>query len=265
MDITFVKIGGSVITDIEKPNSARIDVIDRILSEIARSRSSSRLLIGHGSGSFAHVPAHKYKVNQGLIDGNSMKGAAITQNVAARLHRIILDRCNENGIEALSFAPSSSAVSNKGRIETWNIAPIIEAMNRGFLPVTYGDVVMDSKQGVAIASTEEVFRYLAMHLMPKRIIIGTDVDGVYTSDPKKDPDAKLIETINESNIAHIIKESARGSTKIDVTGGMKGKVSNLYSIAMETGAECFIVNANVTGNLYKAISGKECKGTKISK
>ena len=68
MDTYLVKIGGSVITDIKKESTAKPHVIKRIFSEIKPHLKNTRVIVGHGSGSFAHVPAHKYNVNLGLID-----------------------------------------------------------------------------------------------------------------------------------------------------------------------------------------------------
>jgi len=52
----------------------RMDVIQRLTGEIAASRRDNpdlRLVIGHGSGSFGHVAAHKYATYQGSHTQNS--------------------------------------------------------------------------------------------------------------------------------------------------------------------------------------------------
>ena len=52
------------------------------------------------------------------------------------------------------------------------------------------------------------------------IIYGTDVDGLYSLDPKTSKDAKLLETISCSEIRKI-EGSALGSRMPDVTAGMQ--------------------------------------------
>jgi isopentenyl phosphate kinase len=261
MDNYLIKIGGSTITNIRKANTAKPAEIKRIFNEIKPYLHGRHIIVGHGSGSFAHIPAHKYKVNQGMINPNSVKGASITQDAAARLHRIVLDCAVSSGVNPLSFAPSSGALSKNGKIAKWDLSPMKTALSLGFLPITYGDVVVDSEKGFSIASTEEVFRHVSSIIKPKKIIIGTDVDGIFDSDPKLNNGAKLIKRVDKGNINEILNY-AGSSTKVDVTGGMKSKLKYLYNMSRETGAACQIINIAVPGNLAKTLKGNSI-GTKI--
>ncbi len=262
MELYLVKIGGSVITDIRKRSTAKPKEIRRIFGEIRPYLENKRIVVGHGSGSFAHIPAHRYKVNQGMVNAGSMKGASITQGVAADLHRIVFDCAVAAGVNPLSFAPSSGALAKNGSIQKWDMSPMKKALESGFLPITYGDVVVDSAKGFCVASTEEVFRHIAKSIMPKRIVIGTDVDGIFDCDPKKNADAEMIKRVGRDNIGKIL-DLAGDSTKVDVTGGMKTKVRYLYNMSKETGAVCQIINLRSPGNLKKALSGGKI-GTVIS-
>ena len=91
----LVKLGGSVITDIKRPNVARISVIDRLMKEVKRAQGKNKIMLGHGAGSFGHVVAHKFKVNEGLKNQGSMRGAAITQLSASELHAIVMEACGQ--------------------------------------------------------------------------------------------------------------------------------------------------------------------------
>jgi len=67
--LQFLKLGGSLITEKDRPHTARLQVIRRLASEIARARRDDpalRLVLGHGSGSFGHVPAQKYGTRGGV-------------------------------------------------------------------------------------------------------------------------------------------------------------------------------------------------------
>jgi isopentenyl phosphate kinase len=258
----LVKLGGSVITDIESPDTPKIKEIDRLLKEVKSSVGKRKIVLGHGVGSFAHVPAHKFMVHKGLINENSRKGASITLKSAMEIHLIMMERAVRIGLNAFSFNPSTASISEGKRITSWDIRPLEMALENDFLPITHGDVIMDSKQGVSIASTEEVFRYLASRLKPEKIIIGTDVDGVFSADPKLHRNAELISRIGRGNIEELLDQTG-GSTKVDVTGGMRSKLEYLYNMSKETGAVCQIVNAGTKGTLQAALSGKEVKGTII--
>ena len=258
--LVMVKLGGSIITDVNKYKTPKISEIRRLAKEIKRSNNTN-LIIGHGGGSFPHVPAHKYGTSNGLYRKDSRIGASITQKSAAELHQIIMSSLISCGINAFSFSPSSSVVASGRTIIKWDISPIKAALKLGFIPVVYGDVAIDTKQGVCIVSTEEVFRYLSRKLKPKKIIIGTDVDGVFTSDPKTSDSAKLITVINRGNL-NKANFSSR-SRKFNVTGSMRSKVLALYEISKDSHAVCQIINANKRGRMYDAISGKKVMSTII--
>ncbi len=259
-NLILIKVGGSVITNIRKESTPDMESIHRLSGEIERVKARRQLILGHGSGSFGHIPAKRYKVNLGLINRKSAKGASLAQDAAARLHRIFMKQLWERGTDPFSFPPSGGVISSWGRITEWNTKPLLHALRNGLLPVTYGDVCLDAKQGVAIISTEEAFRYIAIKMRPKLVVTGTDVDGVYAG--YHGGEKKLIESIDGRNIRHALKH-AGASGKVDVTGGMASKIATLYTIAKETGATCCIVNAKVPGRLYKAAMGIGVRGTKI--
>lgn len=254
----MVKVGGSVITDTSKPMVARPDEIARLLTEIwgASRESGAKLILGHGSGSFGHNVAKQYRVNEGLVDGDSKKGAVLTRLAAAALDRIVIEKGVELGMAVMPFAPSSFALSSSRRIDRGIAYHIRHAISSGFIPVVYGDLMVDTEQGVSIAPTEEVFRFIATKLRPDRIIIGTDVDGVFDSDPARNSSARLIGAVDSSNIREVTA-GAGGSNKVDVTGGMRTKVQFLYDMAVATGARCYITNAARPGSIAKIMKGEE--------
>ncbi len=260
----LVKIGGSIITDINKKEVARNGVIDRLLKEIdsARRKAKIDVIIGHGGGSFPHFYAKKFKVNEGLKGSKNIIGGTLTEQAANALNMIVLDRAIKLGIPVFSFSPHSFAISRKRRIEKGFFGNIREALNRGFVPIVYGDVMIDSQMGFSIASTEEVFRAIAQKMKPDKIIIGTDVDGVFTADPKLDKKAKLIKMVTKENLSSILAMSG-SSRKYDVTGGMKGKITGVYQISKDSKAMCQVVNATVPGRIYDAILGKKIISTVV--
>jgi isopentenyl phosphate kinase len=133
----------------------------------------------------------------------------------------------------------------------------------GFVPVLYGDAVLDSNQGFAILSGDQLIAKLAITLGAERIIIGVDVDGLFTADPKRDSSAKLIShiTLQELKRMHSWVEKAKVT---DVTGGMYGKIIELIP-AIEQGVRTVIVNAKKTDTVRKALRNEEVVGTIIEK
>lgn len=261
--VCLIKLGGSVITNTAIQKAARPQVIARLLSEIyeAKKEKDLDIIIGHGGGSFPHIPASKYQVQKGIINNESMKGSILTLSDARELNSIFIKCGVEIGMPAFPFAPSSFTLSKKGRIIEGNVSQISEALSRGFIPVVYGDVGIDSEQGVCIISTEEILRFLSQKFIPSKVVFGTDVDGVFDRNPS-DSSAKLVGELNSGNIDEIV--STVGTTrKIDVTGGMKTKVSLIYEIVSSTGATGYIANATIPGVIKNILCDKEERCTLV--
>lgn len=259
----LIKLGGSSITDVQKPLTPKRREISRLLREITEAKRVGNfdVIIGHGSGSFGHAPSKKYKINErGVSDNRGLIGAVITEQETSMLNRIVIDVAAKNKIPVFSFAPHSFGIASNLQFTVSYGGHIISAMKVGFIPLVYGDIVIDSVRGAADISTEEVLRSLSTVIRPNLIVIGTDVDGLFTKDPKTNKDAKLIDVVSSSSIAQALK-CARGSTKIDSTGGMNTKVSSLYAAVQSSGAIGYIVNATKRGLLRDVLLGQEVIGT----
>ncbi|MCK4405450.1 MAG: amino acid kinase, partial [Hadesarchaea archaeon] len=94
-----------------------------------------------------------------------------------------------------------------------------------------------------------------------RVILGVDVDGVYTADPKKNRGAKLMRRVTLANRAKLVRSLGAAGGR-DVTGGMANKVRELLALA-ERGVEAEIVNATKPGTLRRAILGERGLGTRV--
>src|SRR3989344_5770468 len=108
-NLILIKLGGSVITDKSKPFTARETVI-RHLAKTVRAEyidKNTDLIIGHGAGSFAHVPAAKYQTQKGLINKNSIWGFCQTADAAVQINRIVIREFLKLKIPVASFAPLS--------------------------------------------------------------------------------------------------------------------------------------------------------------
>ena len=259
MNLIFIKLGGSIITDKRKPYTARIDVIKRLAKEIHEAKrkiKNMKIIVGHGGGSFPHISASKYKTNEGIINEDSVKGISIVGNDAATLNRIVVQELINSGENAISVQPSAAAVAKNGKIIRWDITAIIKMLKYDLLPVVYGDVCMDEKKGCCIISTEEIFDYLSKKLHPKKIIMVGETDGVY------DDKGKTIKLITKSNFKRIKKFLAGSGGIADVTGGMLHKIEKALSFS-KSGITTIIINGNRKNALKDSILSGKIIGTII--
>ncbi len=131
-ELTFLKLGGSVITDKNQPLTARKDVITRLAKEIASARSirpDLLILLGHGSGSFGHTAARKYGTRQGVRTAGEWIGFAEVWKDARSLNQIVLETLQENGLQVIAFPPSAAVTARDGHPLRWDIYPIRAALS----------------------------------------------------------------------------------------------------------------------------------------
>jgi len=257
-----LKIGGSVITDKDGELSARTEVINRLSEEIARAKSLS-LIIVHGGGSFGHPAATKHAIKEGFKSESQKIGFAETHHVMTVLNGLVMDSLVWHDVLAVSVTPSSCAITEAGRIKIFNDNALRMLLSMGFVPVLYGDVTLDEKLGFTVLSGDQLASHLAVKFSAAKIIFGVDTDGLFSSDPKIDKNAKLYNHLTLKELIHA-QEKLRLPTKTDVTGGMPGKVSELVQ-AVEGGIPVEIVNASKPNRVYKSLLGESVEGTKIEK
>lgn len=256
----ILKLGGSVITRKDKPYTPNRYIISRLAEEISRAKPENLLVI-HGGGSFGHPLAHEYNILGGYREERQRIGFAKTHQSMVNLNRLIVEALVENNIAAVSMPPSSFIIANNTRIEFFMEKPLAGLLNMGFVPVLYGDAVLDSSLGFTILSGDQIAAYLALKFKSEKIIFGVDVDGLYTADPKSAPSAKLLKEVDLKELMEAMKGFSE-SRFVDVTGGMWGKVKELIP-AIEQGIRVVMINATNSGNVYKALVGDEMVGTLI--
>jgi uridylate kinase len=105
-------------------------------------------------------------------------------------------------------------------------------------------------------TTDAVAAELAVRCNAELLLVGTNVDGVYDSDPKKDPDAKKISIMNTSELLEIVGEAH--------SPGMKAVVDPVAAVKIhQSGIKTIVVDGRHLENLENAIRGKEHGGTEI--
>ena len=259
-ELILLKLGGSTITDKTRPFTARVDVIDRLASEIKTAfderEGDLQLIIGHGAGSFGHPVAEKYQTHQGAVGVDSWLGFAEVAAAVAELNHLVVGALRRCGVPAIRFQPSASTRTRGKQLMYFETHPIKEALNHGLTPVIYGDVSVDANQGMSIVSTETLFDNLARELSPSRIILAGRVDGVYTADPETTPNAELIEDIDRTNWEHV-ETVLGGSHGTDVTGGMFTKVRDMYRLTLAMPPmQAAIISAEEPGNVEAVLKGQ---------
>jgi isopentenyl phosphate kinase len=257
-----LKIGGSVITDKDGELQARTQIIDRLADEIAKANVKD-LIVVHGGGSFGHPAAQRNAIKEGFKNPSQLIGFAETHHFMTVLNGLLMDSMLVHGIAAVSIAPSSCMTTENGRIKDFEDSRLQTFLELGFLPVLYGDAVLDAKLGFTIISGDQLVSVLATRFHAPHIIMGVDVDGLYEADPKNGKDAKPFTHLKLEELRKLQNKLDKPSSG-DVTGGMFGKISELIP-SIEQGIPVTILNATKSGYMYRALKGEKVEGTLIEK
>lgn len=259
----ILKLGGSALTikDASEPTIDEVN-LDRIAEEL--SYYNDDMIIVHGAGSFGHIHAKKYAIGEPIATTEEkdfkMEGLCRTQASVQLLNYIVVNKLQEKGIPAVGIKPSAFIMTENKRISVCDAGIVKRYIEGGFVPVIYGDAVLDLNDDIkyAIISGDQLINYFAKQLKADKVILSSDVDGIYTDNPKTNPDAELIDIVTKDSKLTLTENE----NQADVTGGMAGKINELLELA-EDGIESLIINAEKEGNIKAAVSGKEVKGTLI--
>lgn len=269
-ELVFLKLGGSLITDKTRPYTPRLDIMDALAADIQAallSHPNLTLILGHGAGSFGHVPAKQYRTREGLPHTATEEqraeywhGFSEVWYQASELNRHIMHALHKAGVRAMSFSPAASVTAENGKISEWDLNPIRQALAAGIVPVVQGDVIFDKARGGTILSTEDLFMHLTRQLEPQRLLLAGIEAGVWEDFPARKNLVECITPANISDLSHFIG----GSAAADVTGGMESKVQQMLELVQQTSiASVLIFSGEEKGNVKKALTGQTL-GTQIT-
>lgn len=260
--LAFLKLGGSLITNKGRVNTARHALITQLGKEIASAlgrETEISLVLGHGSGSFGHYAALKHTHN--VNDRVEVSRAGIPEiALAARtLNQIVLERMYAANVPVTPLQLTASMMCEGGRVIHIQTEPIAAALAQGLVPVIYGDIAFDRTLGATIASTEIIFAHLAPLLAPDRILLAGQVEGVL------DSSGDTIPLITPESFQSVTKHIG-ASEWSDVTGGMSSKVSLMLNLCRKlTTLSVHIFSGRHKGSVAKSLSGDTFRlGTTLS-
>jgi len=240
----LIKLGGSIITNKEKPLSVRRKTINNLAKSL--KKINEPMIIVHGGGSYGHYWSVKYNMHT-KEKKYDLRGVAIVKNSMIELNKIILDSLLKNKLNPYCLPPTDFMSGNKPISK--KVKEIEKIAKSGLIPVTYGDALWYGQKKTYILSGDKVMTHLAKILRPRLCIFVLNEDGLYSDLKSK----KLIYELRDKR--YLISEN-----KMDVTGGMTRKVEEALKIS-KIGMNVFFVNGNKPERILKAVRNRKFKGT----
>lgn len=241
-----VKIGTSTLTHASGcVNIRRIEEFCKILSDIKNSGNEVILVssgaIGMGVG--------KLNLNERPTDlAGKQAAAAVGQCELMYIYDRLFSSYNHTVAQILLTAPDLKNPDRHKKFEN--------TMNRlldlKVLPIINENDTVSTEE-IEIGDNDTLAAIVAESVSADLLILMSDIDGLYSADPHKDSNAKLISTVLELTDDIMALGDGAGSSR--GTGGMITKL-NAAKIATASGCDMIITNGARPEQLYDIIDGK---------
>jgi len=243
-----VKIGSSTLThNTGNLNLRRMDNLVKVLSDIKNTGielvivTSGAVAIGSGKLGFRGKP-----------DDMATKQAAAAVGQCELMY--IYDKLfsEYNHIIAQVLLTNDDVADSERRKNVENT--LFRLIELGCIPIiNENDTVSIKEIEVGVFSENDVLSAIVSRLIrADLLIIVSDRDGLYDSDPRTNPEARLIPVVNDLVEAESV---AAGTLSDRGTGGMSTKI-DAAAIVGSCGADMIILNGDDPLNLYLAVEGK---------
>ena len=215
MDIVVVKVGGSLAM---YPSSLRA-----LCQKLSTLSKKHRLVVIPGGGEFA----------------DTVRAVDKRFNLSSRVsHRMAILGMDQYGLMLAELIPDCVAVVD--------LDEIAKAHDLGKVPIFLPSKLLFSEDPLENSwdvTSDSIALYTAYRLQARRALLVTDVDGVFTSDPREKKWAKLIEKVTPSELLALEKR-----TSVDKA---------LPKLLSQWQIDCFVVNGLFPERIEAILDGRE--------
>jgi isopentenyl phosphate kinase len=225
---TVLKLGGSVVTVKDEPETLDEAAIDRAAAAVADA--DAEVVVVHGGGSFGHHYASRHGVSrtEGADDAVAVREI---HGAMKRLNEAVVDALADAGVPAVPVHPLSAGRRTASGVLDLPTGQVGTMLDEGYVPVLHGDVIAHAGSGATIVSGDELVVALATGVDADWVGLCSAVPGVL------DADDAVIDRIDAfADVAAVLG----GSDAADVTGGMAAKVRTLLDL--DTPASIFALD-----------------------
>lgn len=244
-----VKIGSS---SLQHPETGDLDYIkmDILVRELCNIRNQGKDVILVTSGAIA-CGRRAVHISKPATIAKKQACAAIGQ---ARLMTTYQRIFSEYGhLAAQILMTRNTIVADLNRYNAHNT--FSELMNMGVIPiVNENDTISTFEIEDVIGDNDTLSAIVTALTGADLLILLSDIDGLYTDDPHKNPDAKFIDRVD--SLTDELLSMGKGTTGSDIgTGGMETKLT-AAKIATYSGADMVIANGKDVRVIHRIMEGR---------
>jgi glutamate 5-kinase len=253
MPVAVVKLGSSVVA--HDSGELRLSVVARVCEEIAQLHRSGVDVVVVTSGAIARGMKLLERSVRRTEIAELQAASAVGQG---RLYRTYDDLLREQGLQTaqvlLTFFDMSARthyLNARRTLQTllgWHVIPVINENDTTTTDeISFGDNDFLAAQVAVLVGAD-------------LLVLLTDTDGLYTANPRRDPDARLVEEITD----HAVLDELQIGHELSPlgSGGMRSKVV-AAEMATAAGIPTVIASGLAPGTIASAWAGERV-GTRFA-
>jgi glutamate 5-kinase len=206
-----VKVGSAVLTQDGEIALQRMQSLVDFLSELKKSNEVILVSSGAVAGGYT-----KIKLDRSVI-ANKQALAAIGQPILMSKYAKKFEKYNiitaQVLVTSVNLNKNDDIQRIKNTVETLLINNVIPIVNENDATAT---------DELELGDNDQLSAYIAKHLDADILIILSDIDAYYSSDPRKDKDAKVLKVVNSISQDELQKTATPNN--IFATGGIVTKL-----------------------------------------
>ena len=247
-----IKVGTSTLTHATgNLNIRRVDKLCRVLSDI-KNAGHEVILVSSGA---VGMGVGKLSLKERPKDIPSKQAVAAVGQCELMY---TYDRAfSEHNHVVAQILLSAYDVENEERRRNFHNT-IFRLLELGVLPIINENDTVATEE-LAIGDNDTLSAIVAVSAGADLLVLLSDIDGLYTADPRQDKNAKLLPEVHGVTPEIIALAGGKGSSL--GTGGMATKLS-AAKIANEAGIDMLIANGSDPDLLYRIVDG-EAVGTRF--
>ncbi|MCM1253043.1 MAG: glutamate 5-kinase [Clostridium sp.] len=245
-----IKIGSSSLQHKETGNLdyTKLDVLVRELCDL-RNQGKDVILVTSGSIAVGKQAIRIQAEEEDNPIAVKQAYAAIGQARLMMTYQKIFAEYNQ--IAAQILMTKNTIVDNLNRFNAQNT--FAELLKLGVIPIVNENDTVATYE-IEIGDNDTLSAIVASLVKADLLILLSDIDGLYTDDPRKNPQAQYIEVVEE--LTDELMEMGKASTGSDAgTGGMNTKLQ-AARIAHNTGVDMVIANSKDIKVIHRILDGQ---------
>ena len=252
MSATVIKLGSSIVAD--ERGEVREDVLAHVCDQAAELYREGRRIVLVTSGAIARgMNLMRLPMRPSAI-GDLQAASAVGQGKLYRAYdQLLAERGLKSAQVLLTFFDMSArshylnARQTLSKLLEWGVMPVInENDTTATDEITFGD-------------NDFLAAQVAILLGASELLLLTDMDGLFTADPRMDPAAELVADVRDFRAVEQLEIGM--STSPLGSGGMRSKVV-AADMATAAGIPAVILNGTRPGTVLRAVAG-EAEGTRF--